>query len=260
MGHQRLNALPDTAPWRKVIALIAEGADVAEVAQATTEAALRGLELAKNNPGLVHATHLLTQVVLAARQPDFAEALGAAGMSVGSSNPDIFTLAGAFSEALDRRLYRAPGCSDISEMAQLAAVESLTGLLGRNSVTLFGTTPVEVRQAAYELSTQNGFANLAHEFFSRFTQRFLTYHLGRELSLHVGGNGRFEDSAAHDEFVGELGAHCRETAGIMRTFAGEWYSKQNFLGGITERKARGFANHVLTKISKELQKRGRRVA
>src|SRR5262249_42746648 len=78
--------------------------------------------------------------------------------------------------------------------------------------SLFETTAAEARRAARSFSTQAGFATLAHEFFARFTKRFLTYHLDRELGLHVGGNGVFDNPKAHDEFIGRLSVHSRGPA------------------------------------------------
>ena len=257
MGHTRLATLPDTAPWRRVVSLIADDGDAGAVARATTQAALKGFEIAQGDSGLAAATLLLTNVVLAARQPDFAHALADAGIQVAGA-PDVFDVIGGFSDALDYRLFKAGGRTDLGEMAQLAAVESLAHLLGQRSASLYGTAPADVCRAAQELSTQGGFATLAHEFFSRLTQRFLTYHLGRELSNHVGGNGRFADLTEHTEFVRQMEVHCRETAAIVRDFAGGWYSKSNFLGGVTPAKARGFVSHALTKLRAELERRGGR--
>jgi hypothetical protein len=257
MGHIRLGTLPDTAPWRRVVALIADAADVATVAGATTEAAQQGLDRASDDPGLAYCFWLLTQTALAARQRNFGKALCDAGLPV-PPEPGVFDLVGAFSDTIDNHFRATDGRTDLGEMAQLAAVESLTDLLTQRSANLFGTTPPEVQRAARELSTEAGFATLAHDFFARFTRRFLAYHLGRELSLHVGGNGRFPDPGQHDVFVRDLGTHCRETAAIMKTFAGEWYSKHNFEGGITPRKARGFVAQALKKLRNELERRGAR--
>jgi hypothetical protein len=131
-------------------------------------------------------------------------------------------------------------------------------LLRQRSTHFFETSPDDVQRAARELSTRQGFATLAHDFFARFTQRFLTYHLGRELANHVGGNGRFADPAEHNEFVENLQVHCREAAGIMRTYAGDWYSKANFERAMTPVKARDFVNYTLQKLRKELAIRGDR--
>jgi hypothetical protein len=254
VGHNRLNTLPDTAPWRQVVGLIADGADVAAVAESTTAAAADGLNRARLEPGVSNPFLLLTKVALAARQADFAEGLRTAGIPVGST-PDVMEVVSGFSEAADRNL-RVLGRTDLGEMARLAAAEALTGLLGERSSNLFERTPAEVHRAARSLSSQAGFATLAHEFYARFARRFLTYHLDRELGLHVGGNGVFDSPTAHDEFNSRLSVHCREAAEITRRYAGEWYSKQNFQGGITQPKVRKFVGHCLQKLRRELERRG----
>ncbi len=257
MGTQRVSTLPDTAPWRRVVGLIAEDADVADIAAATTQAALKGLDKARGDEGLVYSFFLLARFAVAARDDDFAGALRDEGLHVAGS-PDVFDLAAAFTEAVDRRLQRRRSRTDLGEMAQLAAVEALTGLLSQRSADLFGTTAAEVRREARKLSTERGFGTLAHEFFACFTQRFLGYHLGRELPLHIGGNGRFADPEQHNAFVAELKVHCREAAAIVRNFAGEWYGKALSPKGkgITHASTRGFVSHALTKLHDQLMTRG----
>jgi hypothetical protein len=174
VGHIHLNSLPDTAPWQQVVELIADGADVPAVAESATAAATDGLDRARRDPGVSDSLYLLTKVALAAREADFAEGLRSAGIRVGDS-PDVMELVSGFSEAADRHL-RVAGRTDLGEMARLSAAEALTGLLSQRSTNLFETTPAEVRRAAPSLSTQVGFATLAHEFYTCFTRRFLTYH------------------------------------------------------------------------------------
>ncbi len=256
MGHIRLGTLPDTARWRHTIGLIAADADVAAVAAATTEAAAAGLDRAGKDPGVADPLHLLTQLVLSARGPDFVGSLRDAGVRVGDA-PDLFDLTSAFADAADRQL-RLTGRTDLGEMARLAAVEALTACVGRKSSNLFETTPAEVQRSVRDLSTQKGFAGLAHEFYSCFTARFLKYHLGRELGLHVGGNGVFEDTKAHDRFNEQLSVHCREAAGVTHRYAGEWYSKHNFQEGIDRPKARRFVTHCIKKIRHQVLVRGGR--
>lgn len=259
MGTQRVGTLPDTAPWRRVIALIADNADIAAIAAATTQAALSGLNKARNDGGLHYCFFLLARLAHAAGDDDFTAALRDEGLEV-SNAPDVFDLVAAFSDNIDRRLQSTRGHSDVGEMAQLAGVEALTGLLGQRSSNLFGTTPDEVRQAAGEFSNPRGFGGLAHEFFACFSQRFLGYHLGRELPLHIGGNGRFADPTQHNAFVGQLQIHCREAAAIVRDFAADWYSKALSPQGkgITRASCRGFVAHALTKLHGEFMKRGER--
>jgi hypothetical protein len=170
MGTQRLGTLPDTAPWRHVIGLIADDAEVAVIAAATTQAAVAGLDQARGDEGLIHSFFLLARFALAARADDFVPSLRAEGFNV-SAAPDVFDLAAAFTETVDQRLQATQRRTDLGEMAQLAAVETLTGVLGQRAADLFGTTPAEVERAARPLSTPRGFGVLAHDFFARFRHR-----------------------------------------------------------------------------------------
>src|SRR5262249_17277229 len=152
---------------------------------------------------------------------------------------------------------RAPR-TDLGEMASLSAAEALTACVGERLGGLFPTGE-EVHRTVSEFSTRNGFAALAHEFFARFTKRFLLYHLGRELSQHDGANGRFGHQAAYSHFITDLEVHCRETALIVWQYSGDWYDKARFERGITEQQARNFSAYSLRrKLAPELAIRGRR--
>lgn len=117
----------------------------------------------------------------------------------------------------------------------------------------------DVRLAVRELSTQRGFASLAHDFFARFTRRFLTYHLSRELSAHVGPGVRFPDVHAHGRFLSQLEYSSREAALVVRDYAGEWYSKANYVdGGVTPAAVGRFVYTAVRKLRAELARRGGR--
>src|SRR5262249_26632056 len=170
----------------------------------------------------------------------------------------VFDLLGGFSDALDKHLHRTQGRTDLGEMAQLAAVELLNGLLGARAANLFEATTEDVRRAARGLSTKHGFAALAHAFCPRFMQLFLPARLDRDPPPPVGGNGRFADPQEHAAFLSQLETPCRQAAVIVRGFAGDWYSKHNFRGGITPAKSRAFAHIALKKLRMELEARGER--
>lgn len=255
MGHLRVGRLPDTHKWRQVVALVAGDAPADAIANATMEAAQRGMEIASRDEGLRHTVWLLSHITLAAREQDFGRALNAIGVSV-PEGPSVFDIVGGFSEAVDNHLRTVGGRTDIGEMAQMAAAETLTALCTAESKRLFETTPDDVKEAVRGFSTKPGFSTLAHDFFARLTQRYLTYHLGRELSSHVGLGKRFADISAHTEFLDQINTTCRQAALIVREFAGGWYSKTHFETGITPQKARNFAWVALKKIRAELKIRG----
>ena len=257
MGHQRLGWLPDTYPWRDVVALVAADGAVAEVADATMDAARRGLAKAIKDPGVRHVIWLLAHVAVAARADDFAVELRGLGVPV-PAHPTTFELIAAVTAAVDDHLAGTGGRTDFGELAQRAAAESLAVLVGTNTPELFEPTPRSVQKVVYGYSTQNGFGTLAADFFGRLTRGFLEYHLSRELSMHVGRGRRFADVHAHGRFREQLDWSCREAAHLVRAYAGEWYSKAKFLDGVSPRQVGTFVETSFNKLREELRHRGQR--
>ena len=130
----------------------------------------------------------------------------------------------------------------------MGAAETVASTLGSKTASLFATSPADIRRELARLGTRRNFSSFAREFFTRLTERYLTYFLSRELSNHLHG------VAANREFREALGLHCRQASRIIEEFAGGWYSKANFEGGITREKSAGFIQHALEKLRAELEK------
>jgi hypothetical protein len=255
MGHIRLKRLPATRKWRQVVALLADGAPVEDIAGASADAADSALQFARNDPALAHIFWLLTQLPLAARAPDSARATRELGLDVGAT-PSLMEVVAAFSEAVDRASVGRAGRTDLGEMAQRSAAESLAAVAGADLPSLFGATPDDVRSALGKLAAPDRFARLARDFFARLTRHHLDYYLSRTLSEQVGPRLRLRTIADHSAFDAALEQHCRETSRIVEAFAGGWFSKTHYQGGITPEKAGAFVFVALDKIAKELRKRG----
>ena len=189
VGHIRLGTLPRTLKWDQVVNLIAGGGDVDRIAAASADAAEHGLERASKDEGFAHAFWLLTQIPQAARQPNFSERLWELGLNV-SSKPTLLEIVAAFTRAVDDHVRERGKRSDLGEMAQHSASETLASLAGRELPSLFGPTANDVQQALAKLGTSDRFSLVARDFFSRLTTRSLGYFLSRELSKHVGPNKR----------------------------------------------------------------------
>ena len=255
MGHNRLHVTAQTRPWRKVVGVLEDpGSGTAEIASATAVAARVGLQRAKGDEGLSYSFWLLCQIPLAARQDDFGKSLQALGLDVPEA-PSGFDVAAAFTEAVGSHLRRVQGRTDIGEMGQRAAAECLTAAATGAAKGLFSTEAENVQDTFKERSTQKQFGYFAQDFFARFVNRFLEYHLSRELSNHVGEGRRFGNISEHEQFKAGLELHCRQTARIVREFAGAWHSKTNYESGITPRKAKRFVAHAMTKLGDELSRR-----
>jgi hypothetical protein len=254
MGHQHLGTLPRSRRWRQVIELISGGADVQDVTAATSAAAEQQMADASNDPAVKHVVWLLTQIPTAARKIDFAAELRRLGLRV-NNQPTLLEIATAMTDAVDRVVDRTGGRTDLGEMAQLSAVESLNAIAGRELPDLFGAPADKTKAALAGLGTVKEFAVLARDFFSRLSRRQLSYFLSRELSQHVGVNSRFQTIREHREFEAALDMHCREASRIIKDFSGEWFSKHTYEGGIDEAKAGRFAHIAFEKIREELRHR-----
>lgn len=257
MGHIRLGALPQTRKWREVVALLEkENTSTAEIAAASFDASQKGLQKAAADVGLIHSFWLLTQVITASQGKNFVSDLRAAGIDV-SHSPSLLEITTAFTKAFDSHLRQVKNRSDIGEMAQMAATETITAFVGRETQSLFGTTTEDIRSAFRQLATNKQFGLLSREFFSRFTQRYLSYFLSRELSNHVGSGKRFSSISDHTEFKRALEGHCHQAAEIVEKFSGGWFSKTNYFEGqISQEKTAGYVYVALKKLRAELTKRG----
>lgn len=268
MGRHDLAAAPRTPAFKRVIGIIGLGmggagaagvavGDVEEIADATLDASDAGLQRAKSDEGIGYCIFLLAQISRAAKADNFADALAAAGVTTtfsptwfgaGTNVPPkvtVFDLVSGFSAAVDRHLRKARTRSDISELAQLSATESLSSLCRSRGNTLFGPS---LQAALKGLSSQRGFGALAQDFFSRLSRRYIDYHLSRELSNHVGIERRFKSVADHNQFLRELDDHCRLATKPIEKFARDWFSVHNFRDDLTLEKSKGFAAHAIDKL------------
>jgi len=257
MGHIRLGRLPRTRQWKQVVALLEGGAGTAQLANATITAAEKGLNLAAEDKGLVETIWLLSQLPLAARKDNFAAALREVGLDV-SDAPGLMEIVGAVSDAIDRRLANNGGRTDLGEMAQMAASETISEVVGGRLPSLFVPTPNDVRTEFARLATNRQFSTFARDFFARLTNKCLNYFLSQAIAHHVGEGRRFTTLAQQSEFSKALDTHCREAAKIVEEFSGGWFSKTNWENkGISRDKAAGFSHVAMQKLVAELKEGAR---
>lgn len=254
MGHQHLGELPASKRWREVIALIAAGAGATEIAAATAEAAEKQLGSASGDQGLRNAVWMLAQIPLAARHTDFTTRLNELGLAVGDQ-PGLADIGAAMMIALDRKLAHAKNRTDLGELAQLCAVASLQAVAGRELPELFGRSGTETKRALRGLANAGQFAVLAKDFFARLMFSTLSYFLDRELGKHVGAHSRFATMSEQNAFRQALELHCRESAEILKEYAGTWFSKGAYEGTLNETSTDRFARRAFEKLNEELAAR-----
>jgi hypothetical protein len=238
----------------QVVELLRIGGNVGELAEATAHAAEAEFKSASGDPALRYTVWLLTQLPLAARSPQFAARLGELGFEQ-RDEQSLLELVSGLTSAVDKHVADSSDRTDLGELARLAAAESLSAVIGAGLPSLFETSPNDVRLELGKLTSKDGFAKLARDFFARLTQKTLEYYISRELPNHVGPGKAIASIDKQIEFRGALERHCREASVIVEEFAGGWYSKANYKGEITPAQAQGFTEYALKKMRAELRAR-----
>jgi hypothetical protein len=224
--------------------------DVEPLAARTLEAAEAGLQRAINDEGLRFSFYLLTQLVLAARGPDWRDRLAGIGIHLGE-DASLLDLTVDLQAVIDEHVERYATATDISEMAQQAAGEAISRLAAPRAATLFGDAD-DLRLAIRELSTREGFAELGRRFFGQFMVRFLNFYLSRATAAELGGR-RLQQVGDIAAFDATLETHCYQSARIVRDFCGQWYSATEFREGITQENTSGFIAVAIEKLRAELR-------
>ena len=259
MGHSRIGTLPRTRDWDAVVDYIANGADVAAVAEKTLVAAQKALATTKNDPGFTESVYLLAQLALAGNSPDAVAHLEAVGVELKDGH-SVADLATALSAAVDQQMEGKDRRKDWGEMARAALVTAVSETLNGKSGQLFDLTREEFTASLKKLHRERGFGMLGREFFGRMASDVLQYFLSKTLGTHVGDGRRFATMKEFSEFKNAMQKHCSEAAVIVEKFSGQWLQRQIRENGgvVTRQTAEGFGAHAIHKMQLELAARAKR--
>lgn len=266
MGHTRLGAIPKSRKWTAVVATISATGNAAssaadglidripEIAEQTLEAAASGLQTATRDEGVHFTMYLLTQIALKSRDNNWLRELQGLGLRLNETS-SVVDLTVELQAAIDDYISTNSRPTDVSEIAQQAAGEAVAALTINQAQTLFGTGAENLRLAVRNLSTKKGFSVLSREFFANFMTRFLGFYLSRvtasqagsEHLPQVGDLSRFDDA---------LRLHCYQSARIVETYSGEWYSKTEYMEGISLENSANFVKVAFKKLQAELKVQG----
>lgn len=255
MGHIRLGRLPKTSVWNDVVAELVEGGSASSVGCETAKAAQRDFKQIPEDHGFIESLWLLVKLPAAARTDEYKENLVNLGFEF-ENKPTLPQLLSEATAILDEQI--PPGeRTDISEMAQLAAVETLNTVISSRLPSLFDSTGEDLHNVLQEFSSGDKAGLLLREFHSRYLERHLEYYLSRETPAHVGKDERFRNIEEHSDFSDDLALFCNQTTRILKEFAGGWYGKHLYQqeDGLTRDKLRNFAEYSWEKIADEFESR-----
>lgn len=260
MGHIHLGVLPKTAPWKRLVSLLDEGAADDDVIAQSASAAERQLTEAARDPVYVEAVRILLAIPLCGRADQFADALRQADIPVPQA-PELLDLIAAVTRRLNTVSLESSRRSDLGELAGRALVSTISTGIGDQLPGLFAATPEDVQSAARKLSWSKGIAVWSRLFYSRLVADSLSYWLDRTLAEKIGDGRRFTGVSQRSEFDAAVYNYTQEATRIIQEFAGGWYGKTiHQKGRIDPHDAAIFGAVALKKIVAELRvKRGDRV-
>lgn len=254
MGHIRLGQIPKSATWSQVVALLSvSGPSAAAVAVATEHAARARLDALHDDPSLVYCFWLLSRLASAARRPEFEAALRQLGLDARGSD-SIFGFVSQLSDRVRDETSSYTQSGPFGDLAADALTRALAETVGSEGRSFFGSSVDDLEWAMRRHATKKRFAEVAQRFFGDFLARTLRFYVDKELPRHVGRDG-FASSADSAAFMHDLDRFARESAVIMETFAGDWFSKHDHESGgaIGRDEAQRFVAHALEKIRDEIR-------
>lgn len=256
MGHIRLGQLPRTRKWRDVVELVAVGADVSQVANATIRAADSAFSFVNNDSGYNQAVWLMTQLGLAAGQDKPLEYLRSQGINI-PENTSLPGVAAALTEALDNHSAANGGHGDLGELSQRALVDAVIQCMEPKlqQQSLFNMQADDTERALADFRKPREFGQLSRAFYSRLTNECMNYFLSQTLASNLGEGQRFPTTNQMAQFEDALATHCKEASAIVEQFSNEWFSKHRYeeQGSISRDSVRGFASWALKKMKDELK-------
>jgi hypothetical protein len=253
MGHNRLGHLPRTQPWKQVIALLEDGADLSSLADASLRAALTGLKRAPSDPGFLSTLGAIVELVAASRGKDLPAALQRMGVDP-TAQASSFGFLSSVAQLLSDRLGQIYPRNDVGKIAQDAFLASLTEQVRGKTGSLFGAA--EDIKSLTSAFRGKPFQTLMHEFYSNFTSRYLSYYLSRELPHHVGAGKRFANLDEHAQFAQSFDLYCRQTVRIADEFTSGWVGKAIYEGRADQGAVGRYAHIAFKKLASEFEKGG----
>lgn len=252
MGHIRLGRLPRSARWRDVVGLIeSDPANARKIAASTITASERYLRSLGDDPALAQTYWTLVRLMSAARGDDFAGELRRLGLPASDDTPTVAFVA-AVSDFVRRDLARQGVDSVAGEFAALALRRALTETVATQASSLFGSSVDDLRRAFRAHSTERQFGEVSRLFFGDFLSRVLRASIDREVPNVTSS---VSDGGA---LLRAVDVHARQSAAIVRDFAGQWLSKAGYerAGDIPPDDVRRFVAVALGKLRSELKREG----
>ena len=253
MGHERVGALPRSKPWLAVVAQVASSTgsedDVAAIAKSTIDNVRNQFRRVHRDDGVIAAFQFLLALTTAA-SPTSAQGYPSAADLGLASNPSTLRLVSQLREWVDSHRQS----DEYAELSKKAAGDAIALWSERQQQqpALFsdqGDTAEVWRRA----NNGEGFCEVARPFFSKFTERYLNYFLGREASAVLASASERDQLASQlRDHVDNVSKFAFETSRITQSFAAGWFNNHARGQAPSMNELEGFLSIAFGKMREEL--------
>ena len=256
MGHERIGLLPRTTKWRTIIDDLARyshnNADVGTIGSRVLENVRHRFADISDDKGVNAAFSFLVTMAFSGKSRKSTQELTQAEIRVDRNASDI-----QIAKEVNRWVEKNVQSRECGELAKAAAIDTISAWSDKirtGQESFFGKS--ETNEEIWgKASDGSGFCELSRLFFSKFTERYLSYFIEREASSQFIS---WEDSARLrkelNDHIQRVSKYAFETAKITESFAAGWYNKNTKEGLPSAKQVRGFLWMAFEKLREELRR------
>ena len=267
MGHLRTGCIPKTRKWHELVSSISSSSgldDIAysEIAEKTLEASNRFLRKLPYDEAFQCCFQFLVTLSIAGKNEDVGESAKKLGIVI-DGQPTKLNLSKALRDWIKSKQPKSFN-PEIASLARQATADTIASWINEistdNQLSLFSVE--EDPYKPWRISSKgHGFCELARNFFSNFTERYLNYFLSRTVNANLRTyDERFLFNDAINKNSEKVAQHAFETTKLVRSFSAGWFNKHTKKESPPSFKdVQGFLVHSLEKLREEfrIQKEGR---
>lgn len=255
MGHERVGLLPHSKRWRDVVAQMASSTgtaeEVADLAEATLNNVRSRLRQVSSDDGVSAAFQFLIALAKNTASSEHSAVSNSPQIDFDGS-PTTLRLVSELRTWVDQH----QGSKEYADLAKKACADAMVlwSEQQRQQGSLFGDGN-ESKGVWQKADSGAGFCEVARLFFSKFTERYLNYFLGREASSAA--SGAVERDALETQLrshVDGISRYAFESARITQSFAAGWYNQHARNSIPSESEIKGFLAVAFGKMREELRR------
>ena len=253
MGHERVGALPHSKPWLDVVAQVASYSgsedDVAAIAKSTIDNVKNQFRRVHRDDGVIAAFQFLVALSKAAYPMTAPGYPSLADLDL-ASNPSTLRLVSELRSWVDSHR-QSTEYAEISKKAAADAI-ALWSERQQQQPALFSNQG-DMGEIWRRANNGEGFCEVARLFFSKFTERYLNYFLGREASAVLANAGERDQLASQlRDHVDTVSKFAFETSRITQSFAAGWFNNHARDQASSLDELEGFLSVAFGKMREEL--------